>query len=197
MAQETAQHAENPLLASVVPGESVLWQGKPRKNLFLFFTPPWFFYFIPFFALWVAFGLGIIVWLLTLEDAEDRAQNLALFLIYTLVGLYLGFGRLLLASKEWGNTFYLLTTKKVLARRGIFRPRVIAVDLDRIRVVRVLHQRKDGAGSLDFGTGAASTYIPGWPGLGGTIGPAFLAVDNVHQLSQAITQAQQQLRGVQ
>ena len=191
MNESLGRQAQNPLVKQMENGERVLWEGKPEKTAFLLFTPPWFFYFLPFFTIWVGFGIGIVVWLVAHEEAENQRQNLVLFLLYTAIGLYLGFIRFPLALREWRNTFYLLTERRALMQKGILRPHISAMDLRDMTNVRVAHHRRSGVGSIDFGSGSPSYYIPGWPSIGAALGPAFLAIENAHEVQETIRQARE------
>ncbi|MBI2867977.1 MAG: PH domain-containing protein [Chloroflexi bacterium] len=178
---QTDATAANPILAEVQPDEQVVWSGKPRKRAFLFATPSWVSYFLPFFLLWVLNGIALLVFL-AVKVGDQEASTMVFLVVYTLIGLYLGFGRYLFALWEWKNTFYLLTTRRVLVSRGVTKRQIARVPLEQIKGARVLYLRASGVGNIDLGNSTARSYIPGWPTLGMTVGPAFLAVENARAL---------------
>jgi hypothetical protein len=114
-------------------GETLRWEGRPAPRAFVFRN-------------WVhsLFGgllLAVAVYWQVLAARLAEAQQwpwLALAPIpFLLVGLYLAVGHLLLARLEWEKVFYAVSDRRLLARKGLFRPRLetfALADLARFRV---------------------------------------------------------------
>ena len=123
----------------LLPGEYITWKGKPEKGLI--FTGQDIFM-IPFSLLWLAFALfweiGVI---------ESGIPFMILWgLPFIGVGLYMLAGRYI--HKAWlrPRTFYVITNKKLIVKRGNKLTMYTAMDLPPM----TLRIHKNGNGTIGF-----------------------------------------------
>jgi hypothetical protein len=113
--------------------ETVLWEGRPAPGCFVFrnwrhsvfgiflllFSSFWQ---IVGFQLQVTYHLSLLLWIPV---------------PFVLTGIYLGMGHHLLARLEWEKVFYAVTDRRILARRGFFRPRLEVLELSKLAFFRM------------------------------------------------------------
>lgn len=118
------------------PQEAVIWSAKPERSLFVrrHRTVS---------ALGMLFLAIVVFWFgVTLAFVGANSAVVPSLLFYwgmpsLVVGVLLLYGPLVLASREWRNTLYLLTNRRLIIQHGIFSPRVSYVplnDLPRIEI---------------------------------------------------------------
>ncbi|MBE0595919.1 MAG: PH domain-containing protein [Desulfuromonadales bacterium] len=107
------------------PGESLRWEGRPAPTCFCFRNWRHSFYgslLLVFSVYWLVIGVPLRAvfghWLLGWAPAP-----------FVLVGLYLSIGHLVHARLEWEKVFYAVTDRRILVRRGFFRPRLQSLPL--------------------------------------------------------------------
>ncbi|MDT8441136.1 MAG: PH domain-containing protein [Desulfuromonadales bacterium] len=114
-------------------GETLRWQGKPAPRCFVFRN-------------WRYSVYGVLLLIATLiwqsvclhVARTDGLPWLAwLPLPFILLALYLTAGYLLLARLEWSQVDYAVTDRRLLVRRGLFRPRLRALDLAEVSYFRL------------------------------------------------------------
>lgn len=119
--------------AHLQAGEIVRWEGRPAPRCFVFRN-------------WRHSLFGLLLLLLAtwwqvvgyqLAQVYGMALLLWLPLPFLLVGLYLALGHLLLARYEWERVFFAVTDRRVLAVRGILRPRLETVALPEVTYFQV------------------------------------------------------------
>lgn len=135
---------ENELSPLLLPGEKLLWAGKPKTGLRLQAGD---IFMIPFSLLWGGFAL---FW----ESSVILKDAPLLFKIwgipFVVIGLHMIFGRFLVDSKKRSNTFYGITNDRILIWSGIFRKDLKSVsvkNLPQITLTRV----KNGYGTIVLG----------------------------------------------
>lgn len=167
-----ATPAPDPIRSRLRPGERVLWRGQPDVMAYSM-RGAW--YTIPFSIAWCAFA---IFW-----EATVLTMGAGLFfslwgLPFVAIGLYMVFGRILVARSEARRTHYALTEQRVLIVTGAFRPRIVEIALADLPPAQ-LEGDGSGVGTITFGT---STSVfrppPGWPSAGMFPQPlAFASID--------------------
>ncbi len=121
--------------------EYVLWQGKPGKGR-LFSAADAFL--LPFSLFWCAFAF---FWEFT-AISSGAPPFFALFgLPFILVGVYLLFGRFLYTAILRKKTFYAITNKRILCKRGNKIDLLEGKDLPPMEITLY----KDGFGTITFG----------------------------------------------
>lgn len=107
------------------PGEELRWQGRPAPRGFTFRN-------------WKHSVFGFLLSLLSIFWLLVGIQLRAVYQLpyiawipvpFVLTGLYLAVGHVLLARFEWEKVFYAVTDRRILATRGVFRPRLESLHL--------------------------------------------------------------------
>jgi len=186
---QTEPSADSGLRAYLLPGEQVLWQGKPEIRSYML-RGAW--YMIPFSLLWGGFA---IFW-----EASALVRGAPPFFLlfgipFLLIGLYMIFGRFYVAAREAENTMYAITDGRVLILSGAFRTSLVELDIDRLPSVE-LNEGRNGIGSITFGPmGGFLRVPPGWPTFGFyAIPPAFQSIRDVRTVFDKLQQARADLR---
>ena len=125
----------------IVPGECILWKGKPGKGHLL--TPQDAFM-IPFSILWCGFA---VFW-----EVSVIAGGAPFFfgiwgIPFILVGLYMVFGRFLHTAYLRKHTAYVITNKKIIRKRG---KRVDMLGAGNMPATHITPYA-DGSGNIRFG----------------------------------------------
>ena len=185
--------------AELVPGESIVWSGRPNPSVILH-REDWFA--IPFSLMWGGFA---IFWLLIasglLNWSNKPNHPFQLFAViwgtpFVLVGQYLIWGRFIYRRWKKNRTYYALTNRRALiVEYGLTNSReVSSASLATVSVIdrRV---RGDGNGSISFGgpvagdfqfTKRSNNQTPRFP--------TFYDIDNADSLYQDIQRLQEEAR---
>ncbi len=114
-------------------GEALRWEGRPAPRAFTFRN-------------WLHSLVGVLLLLLSAYWQMVGVQLAAVYHLpwlawipipFLVAGLYLGVGHLLLARMEWEKVFYAVTDRRLLAQRGLFRPRIEVFELSELTGFRV------------------------------------------------------------
>ena len=135
------------MAGELLPGERVLWQGRPSTALIL---RPIDVFLIPFSLLWGGFALfwNVSVW--TAGEGGDAVLPFKLFgLPFLIVGLYLIVGRFWLDSHLRGRLRYLVTDRRVLILKEGGKS-TKSIDIKRLPTLE-FDERSDGTGTIRFG----------------------------------------------
>lgn len=125
----------------IVPGESILWKGKPGKG-HLFTAQDIFL--IPFSILWFGFA---IFWEYS-AISEGAPFFFCLFGVpFLCVGLYITVGRFFWTAYIRKHTAYVITNKKIIRKRG---RRIDLMDGKTLPPIHI-HAFQDGNGTIQFG----------------------------------------------
>jgi len=123
----------------LTPGEQLQWEGRPAPRCYTF-------------RHWrhSVFGLVFLViatgWqALGFQMAGDYAALWLAWLPvpFLLIGLYLSFGHLLQARLEWNNVQYAITDRRLLMMRGLFKQKIISMNLAEVTYFRVDRQGQE------------------------------------------------------
>lgn len=175
---------DDDLQRTLLPGERMLWKGKPCKGLI--FRPIEAFL-IPFRLLWGGFAVfwNFGVWS---TDQNISALPFKLFgLPFIIAGLYITFGRFLIDMRLRRRLQYAVTDRRVLIYKRGGSSTSKSVDIKRLPSIE-LNQRSDGSGTIRFG--AAMSLFNGrnfgiWqPTFDAT--PQFLCIPNVRSVYELI-----------
>lgn len=131
----------------MLPGESVLWKGHPEKGRLFTGTD---FFVIPFSVFWLGFAL---FWELAAIDSGIPFMMLW-GLPFISIGVYLLFGRFIHKAYLRTRTFYVITNKKLIIKRGKRLTMYTAKDLP----PATLQIHSDGNGTISF---SETTYRRG------------------------------------
>jgi Bacterial PH domain len=143
-------------------------------------------YLIPFSLMWGGFA---IFWEVTAISSRAPFFFWLWGIPFVAVGLYMIFGRILVARREAARTFYAITDRRVLVQSGAFRQTFTEFDLRDLPGSQ-LEERSDGSGTITLGPVMGWRAPPGWP-LGGMFGrtPALEAVQGVGRVYQTLQDA--------
>ncbi|MCB9850260.1 MAG: PH domain-containing protein [Phycisphaerales bacterium] len=131
-------------------GEIVLLAIKPSPWFVLFDSTRW---------LMVGAALLVLSALPSLRLADLSGESVAQ------LGAVVIAGRLGIAFLRWASRFYVLTNRRVMRLRGVFRPDILACPLVAIRNTRVhrrLHERATALGTIRFFFEDSSTTEHDW-----------------------------------
>ncbi len=180
------QDSISPLLR---PGERVLWQGRPEVMAYSL-RGAW--YLVPFSLLWGGFA---IVW----EISAVRSGASLFFSLWGLpfvaIGLYLIFGRILVARREARRTLYGVTDQRVIILAGAFSRRTTEMALGDLPPAQ-LDERSSGIGTITFGAAITGFRAPpGWPMTGMyTQSPAFMSIPDAAKVYRVVQDAKEAAR---
>ncbi len=128
----------------LLEGEVVLWSGQPGQGV-LFHPSDAFL--IPFSVMWGGFA---ILWevLVTVQGAPIFFRLWGI--PFVLIGLYLIAGRFVHDARVRRDTYYAVTSRRVLMLHRKSTSRFTAMSLDRLPDLSLV-ERKDGRGTIRFG----------------------------------------------
>lgn len=179
---------DSPFRSRLRPGERVLWVGQPSK---LAYSMRGAWYLIPFSLLWGGFA---IFWEVTAITSGAPLFFKLWGIPFVAAGLYLMFGRFIVARREAARTYYAITDRRVLIESGAFRRVFMELDL-RDLPGSLLEERPDGSGSITLGPSVGIRLPPGWPTMGMYAQPpAFVAIPDVGRVYETLQEAKAQIR---
>ncbi len=168
------------------PLEKILWSGQPKQGLIFRGSDA---FMIPFSLLWGGFAFFWEYSVLT----QGAPAFFALFGIpFVALGLHLIFGRFYAEAKQRKNTFYGVTSERVVIVSGLFKQKIKSLALRSLSDVSLTESR-DNTGSISFGNSFPfAAWFGGisWPGMEQFTGPRLDAIENPKQIYQIIREAQ-------
>lgn len=141
---------------------------------------------VPFSILWGGFA---IFWEVTVLTSGGPLFFALWGVPFVAIGLYMIFGRILVARREADRTQYLVTDRRVVIRTGAFGRRVIEMAIEDLPPAQ-LDLRPSGLGTITFGSTAGPRVPPGWPTMGmyGQA-PAFASIPDAEGVYQIVQDA--------
>lgn len=182
--------SSSPLRTHLRPGERVLWQGRPDVRAYSM-RGAW--YLIPFSLLWGGFA---IFWEVTVITSGAPIFFWLWGIPFVAVGLYMIFGRWVVARREAANTLYAITDRRVLIETGAFRRTFMQLDLRDLPASQ-LEERPGGLGTITLGPIVGLIRLPPGRPFGGMYGqpPAFVAIPDAASVYETLQEAKDQARG--
>ncbi len=138
---------QNPIL---IPGEQILWQGKPKKNAFILNKVLTM---LPIAIIWLGFDSMIFG---AFSSAGSMGGILLLFLIFHLMPVWIWLYNALTAAKKWENTMYYVTDRRIIIQTGFLDAELQSVYYKEIRDVNLrigLIDKLLGVGDIYFDLG--------------------------------------------
>jgi len=123
----------------LLPGESVNWKGRPEKGHYI---SPSDIFTIPFSIIWLAFAL---FWEFGVMQSGVGIM-MVMGLPFIAIGVYMVFGRFIHAAYLRSKTYYVITNKKLIIKRGSRISIYNASDLPPM----TLRIHKNGNGTISF-----------------------------------------------
>jgi len=136
----------------LLPGEQLLWWGRPRQGLML---RPADALYIPFSLFWCGFA---IFWEASVVKSGFWPFELW-GIPFVLAGLYMVFGRFLTDARQRARTVYAITDQRVVVVAGLFRDVVTSLSLRSLADLG-LFERRDGSGTIALGP-VSPWYVTG------------------------------------
>ena len=175
-AQEYLQH-------DLLPGEKLLWTGRPATGIKLRTSD---IFFIPFSILWFGFA---IFW-----EAGVLSGGPSFFAIWGIpficVGFYVTIGRFFYDKKMREKTVYGITPDRIIINSGVFTTTVESFNI-RILSNISIDEKSDGSGTIKLGSNDhpwGELAIGGWRGNKKI--PALEFIQNVRNVYNLILQQQ-------
>ena len=180
------QSAETVVAQQLSAGERLLWSGQPRSGIRLRMQDA---FLIPFSLLWGGFA---IFW-----EASVFTTNAPFFfklwgVPFVLVGLYIIFGRFFVDARARSQTFYGITTERIITVSGLFSRQVKSLNLRTLTDVS-LTERADGSGTITFGpVHPMGSFFPSgsWPGAARYASPSFDLIERAKEVNEIIRTTQ-------
>jgi hypothetical protein len=166
----------------LLPGEKVVWEGKPYPGLMLRGIG---LFLIPLSIFWGGFAL---FWNTSVWTGNVDLPFKLFGLPFLVAGLYLTIGRFLVDMYLRKRTTYLVTTKRVLIARRGSGSQIKSIDIKHLPSLE-FDERSDGSGNIRFG--ASGSWFNGANNFGvwqPTFDPTpqFIRVPQVRSLYQLI-----------
>lgn len=169
------------------PGEQVLWSGQPRQGVLLRGSDV---FAIPFSVLWTAFA---VFWLYTAIQSNAPLPFVLFGVPFVAVGIYIVGGRFFVEARQRANTFYAVTSERIIIASGLVSRKVKSLNLKTISDLS-LSQRSDGSGTITFGPQHPFAFMFGgmssWPGASQYLGPRFELVPEGRSVYEIIRKVQ-------
>ena len=128
---------------TLAAGEYILWRGKPKKSAYIADKS---LSLLPIAVIWLVVDMQV------LRQGFTNASSI-LFLLLHLLPVWLWLGNTVTSVLQWRNEDYYLTNKRIIIRKGIFKPTRESVFLREIRSCYVHY------GLLDRIFGSGDIYI--------------------------------------
>lgn len=175
----------------MMPGERLIWKGKPAQGFR--FTPQDIFA-IPFALFWLFMVLATLVFLPGEEAPGTGPIVYAILPLFVLIGLYMLIGRFLIDRMMRRRTSYFLTNQRAVIESGLFGSTRRSVNLAAVAEVR-FRQGRRGKGTLQFGGSGPFGMMPtGWPGASQFLPPAFDGIEDAARVYDLVISAQRDAR---
>jgi len=170
----------------LMPGEKLVWAGKPKSGLMLTARDGLL---IPFSLMWGGFAVFWEWSVLTTAKGNGPDSFFILWGIpFVLIGLYFIFGRFFVDAWARARTAYGVTNQRILIFRAGPFGKFTSLAIDRLPELS-LDERADGGGTIRFAAGegffARRNGFSSWsPALDGT--PQFLAIPDARAVFDRI-----------
>lgn len=169
---DTGYSSYNEIDRMLMPDESVIWRGTPKKSAYVLNSSMKM---APFALIWLLFdGFFIVNFLSAGELMGGMLMMIIPFFALHLMPVWIWLFNLLTASKRWKNTEYALTNKRVLIRNGLVGYQYESIYYTDIANVSLR------VGTIDKMLGVGDIYLAMvnyGTGRGAASAPAFLDVE--------------------
>ncbi len=143
---------------------------------------------VPFSLMWGGFAL---FWEFTVLTSGAPLLFCLWGIPFVLIGLHMIVGRFFFESRQRANTYYALTSERViLITAGFFNTSFKSLDLKTLGEVNLI-QAKEGKGSIIFGPNPFANQFANFPGMSGMMNAKmtqFLAISEAKQVYELIQQ---------
>jgi hypothetical protein len=164
----------------LLPGERILWTGRPGKGI-LFRSPDWLM--VPFSFFW----LGGVLSFSGIDLSNKDPSTFDFFMVpFYVAGFYMTVGRFIVDILQRANTTYGMTNDRILIRSGVFSKTTNSIHINALYDTSIKEQN-DKRGTIIFGPSDYSRMVfrSTWNTSEMQI-PAFEMIDNVKAVYQLI-----------
>ncbi len=99
----------------LVNGESIIWNGKPKKSAYIINK---FFTMLPFAIIWLMFDSIFIISFIASGNFMEMLWFIIPFFALHLMPVWIWLSNVLTAKKNWENTEYYVTDKRIIIESG-------------------------------------------------------------------------------
>ena len=99
----------------LVNGESIIWNGKPKKSAYIINK---FFTMLPFAIIWLMFDSIFIISFIASGSFMEMLWFIISFFALHLMPVWIWLSNVLTAKKNWENTEYYVTDKRIIIESG-------------------------------------------------------------------------------
>lgn len=99
----------------IVPGETIIWKGKPKKSAFIINK---IIGMLPFALLWLLFDSFFIITCIGTGAFEEMKLFFIGFFAFHLMPVWIWLSNVLTANRKWKNTEYMVTDKRIIIKTG-------------------------------------------------------------------------------
>lgn len=165
----------------LIPGEELIWSGKPKKKAFIINKS---LFMLPFALLWLAFDSFMIITMFSTGAISEMLFFIIPFFLFHLMPVWIWLGNVVTANKRWKNTKYYVTDKRIIIKNGFFAENYQTIYYKDIRNVNLsigLIDKLLGVGDIHFDVTRGNVYN-GQPHMGA----AFLDIEDSAYLYQKL-----------
>jgi hypothetical protein len=168
--------------------EHLLWSGQPQQGLMLRSSDMLL---IPFSIMWGGFA---IFWEVGVATSGAPFFFLLWGGMFVLVGLYFMIGRFFIDAQQRAQTYYAVTSERIIIVSGLLRREVRSLSLKGLPDM-TFSQGRDGRGSIVFGSSPTNNpmVVRGWPGTEKVLPPTFEMINEARAVYDKIRAAQKRL----
>jgi hypothetical protein len=167
------------------PNEKLIWAGQPKKGI-LFRTADIFL--IPFSLLWCGFA---IFWFTTALTSGAPFLFAMFGIPFVVIGLIFVFGRFIIDAKQRENTYYGITSDRIIIKSGIYKKSIRSLNIKALSEIEY-DEKSDGNGTINIGPKNPMMMwgngMNWWPGIKPT--PSLDLVQDVRQVYNKIIEIQ-------
>ena len=166
------------LLPYLLPGERILWNGRPPTG-FLFRKTDLFL--LPFSLMWAGFA---VFWEVMAWKSGAPPFFLVFGGMFVVMGVFFVGGRFFYDMRLRANTVYAITEGRALILNGVRRRALTALALSTLSQIH-LELLDDGRGTITFGPVSPIGPVvrnPGFPGTGRAVAPVFERIENAAEV---------------
>jgi hypothetical protein len=184
------QLPEDVLRRELGPSERLLWFGQPRQGFMLRMSDA---FVIPFSLMWGGFA---IFWETSVLLAKAPPFFALWGIPFVVIGLHMIAGRFWTDARQRANTFYGVTSERILIIAGLFSQQTKSLNLETLSDLS-LSEKPDGSGTIIFGNmpyGAWTHGAAGWHGMGTQLLPQFESIPDARAVYDLIRKTQNEAK---
>ena len=153
----------------LVEGESIIWTGKPKKKAFILNKA---FTMLPIALIWLLFDGTFIGLMIGSGEVKEMLWFMIPFFALHLMPVWIWLGNTVTASKNWENTEYTVTDKRLIIISGFVGMNYQSIyykDIKNVHLKVGIVDKMLGVGDIYFDTNEK-------------VSAAFLDIENVYEL---------------